>query len=139
MGGCQDRGTGGSLFAHCAHNRGCFRWVDRGECLIKKQYPARLVLRQGARHCYALLLTTRKRVVRSISQSRQSNALQCSFHALRIRRPSDATERSNFTNTEWRANIRPLRHQCNPSGALQRTECMDRFAINEYRSRIRRQ
>jgi hypothetical protein len=45
MGGCQDRGTSGSLFAHCPDNRGCFRRIDRRECLIKQQYPARLVLR----------------------------------------------------------------------------------------------
>ena len=132
MGGCQYRGTSGSLFAHCTHNRCRFRWINRGECLIKKQYPARLVLRQGARHCHALLLATRKRVVRPISQRRQSNTLQCSFNPLRIRRQSDAAERSNFTHAEWRAHIGPLRHQCNPSSTLQRTECMDWFAINHY-------
>jgi hypothetical protein len=132
MGGCQDRGTSGSLFAHCPHNRGCFRWVDRRECLIKQQYPARLVLRERTRYRHALLLTTRKRVVRSISQCRQPNALQRSFHALCIRWPGNATERRHFANTERRANIGSLRDQCNASGTLRRTKRVDRFAVNEY-------
>jgi hypothetical protein len=55
-----------------------------------------------------------------------------SFHALRIRRSSNATERRHFTNAERRANIGPLRDQCNASGTLRGTQRMDRFAINEY-------
>jgi len=96
------------------------------------------VLGQRARHCHALLLTARERVVWPIGKRGEANAFQCSCHPLGTLRSSNPTECGNVAHAERRANVGPLRHECNASRALRRAECVGRLTINQNRSGIGR-
>jgi hypothetical protein len=150
----QDGGPCCSLSTDRPNNRRGFRGVDRCKCFVKKEYPTRLMLRQSPRHRHALLLTTRERVVRSVSKCRETNPLKRALHPIRNTRTRtatrsgttktdtsqrDATKRSNITRTERRAHIRALRHQCHASRPLRRTHRVYWIAIKQNRSRVRRQ